>query len=169
MDVDAAGLITLKLMGRPVSPKTTEQIRRIVSRFPGKLILKGIMTVVDAQAAVEAGAHAIVVSNHGGRVLDHTPGAAEVLPEIAQAVKGRIAILADGGVRSGADVLKLLALGADAVLIGRPIAIAAVGGLEEGVRKYLQRIRSELISAMVLTATANVRHVSPDILRPISS
>lgn len=165
MDVDAAGLITLKLMGRPVTPKSPDKIKRIISRLPGKFILKGIMTVADAQAAVEAGAHAIVVSNHGGRVLDHTPGAAEVLSEIARAVKDRITILADGGVRSGGDVLKLLALGADAVMIGRPIAVAAVGGQAAGVQKYLQRIRSELAAAMVLTGTPSVTRVPPDILR----
>ena len=166
MDVDAAGLITLKLMGRPVAPKSPEKLRQIISRVPGKFILKGIMTVADAQSAVEAGAHAIVVSNHGGRVLEHTPGAAEVLPEIARAVKGRIAILADGGVRSGGDVLKLLALGADAVMIGRPVAIAAMGGLQAGVRKYLQQIRSELTAAMVLTGTMSASSVTSDILRP---
>jgi 4-hydroxymandelate oxidase len=169
MDVDAAGLITLKLMGRPVAPKSPDNIRRIISRLPGKFILKGIMTVADARAAVDAGAHAIVVSNHGGRVLEHTPGAAEVLPEIARAVKGRITILADGGVRSGGDVLKLLALGADAVMIGRPIAIAAVGGLEGGVQKYLQQIRSELAAAMVLTGTPSLSRVSPDIVRPTAA
>lgn len=166
MDVDAAGLVTLKLMGRPVTPKTPNQLKDFLSRVPGKVILKGIMTKADALVAAEAGVHAIVVSNHGGRVLEHAPGAAEVLPEIAEAVKGRLTILADGGVRSGGDVLKLLALGADAVMIGRPVAVAAIGGLREGVEKYLQQIRSELQSAMVLTGTASVTAVSPEILRP---
>ena len=167
MDVDAAGLVTLKLMGRPVTPKSPEQLRDFISRLPGKFILKGILTKADALAAADAGVDAIVVSNHGGRVLEHAPGAAEVLPEIAQAVKGRVAILADGGVRSGGDVLKLLALGADAVMIGRPIAVAAIGGLREGVGKYLQQIRLELQSAMVLTGTPSVTQVSPEILRPM--
>lgn len=168
MDVDAAGLVTLKLMGRPVTPKPPEQLRELISRLPGKLVLKGIMTVSDALIAAEAGVHAIVVSNHGGRVLEHAPGAAEVLPEIARAVKGRLTILADGGVRSGGDVLKLLALGADAVMIGRPISVAAIGGLQEGVEQYLQQIRSELQSAMVLTGTPSVTRVSDEILRPMS-
>jgi isopentenyl diphosphate isomerase/L-lactate dehydrogenase-like FMN-dependent dehydrogenase len=166
MDVDAAGLVTLKLMGRPVSPKPVHRLRQIISTLGAKFILKGMMTVEDANIAVDAGAHAIVVSNHGGRVLDHTPGSAEVLPEIADAVKGRIKILADGGVRTGADVLKLLALGADAVMIGRPISVAAVGGLQEGVVKYLQQIKSELIATMVLTGTASIDQVSRDVLRP---
>jgi methylmalonyl-CoA mutase cobalamin-binding subunit len=168
MDVDAAGLVTLKLMGRPVTPKPPEQLRELIARLPQiKFILKGIMTPADALAAAEAGVHAIVVSNHGGRVLEHAPGAAEVLPGIARAVKGRLTILADGGVRSGGDALKLLALGADAVMIGRPIAVAAMGGLQEGVETYLQQIRSELESAMVLTGTASVTSVSPEILMPM--
>jgi isopentenyl diphosphate isomerase/L-lactate dehydrogenase-like FMN-dependent dehydrogenase len=166
MDVDAAGLVTLKLMGRPVSPKSADELRQIVAKLPTQFILKGVMTVEDARTAVDVGAHAIVVSNHGGRVLDHTPGAAEVLPEIAAAVKGGITILADGGVRSGADVLKLLALGADGVMIGRPISVAAVGGLQDGVVKYLQQIKSELLSAMVLTGTQSVTDVQRNILRP---
>jgi 4-hydroxymandelate oxidase len=169
MDVDAAGLVTLKLMGRPVTPKPPVQLRDLISRLPGKFILKGIMTKADALIAADAGVHAIVVSNHGGRVLEHAPGAAEVLPEIAEAVKGRVTILADGGVRTGGDVLKLLALGADAVMIGRPISVAAIGGLQEGVEKYLQQIKSELQSAMVLTGTASVTQVSREILRPRSS
>ena len=87
-------------------------------------ILKGLMTVDEAILAAEAGVDAIVVSNHGCRVLDCTPGAADVLPQIAKAVKGKTKILADGGVRTGVDVLKLIALGADGVLIGRPFVTA---------------------------------------------
>lgn len=165
MDIDAAGLITLKKMGRPVSPKTPQRLAEIIARIDAKFILKGVMTAADALLAVEAGADAIVVSNHGGRVLDHTPGAAEVLPEIADAVKGQIAILADGGVRSGADVLKMLALGADAVMIGRPFAIAAVGGLRDGVATYVNRIADELRAAMVLTGTASAAAVDRAIVR----
>lgn len=157
MDVDAAGLVTLRLMGRPVGPKTVEQLREIIARVPeAKFVLKGVMTPDDAKRAVDAGAAGIVVSNHGGRVLDHTPGTAEVLPGVAAAVKGQVAILVDGGVRTGGDVLKMLALGADAVLIGRPVSIAAVGGLREGVGKYLDQLKSELVQAMILTGCASV-------------
>ncbi len=164
MDIDAAGLITLKLMGRPVSPKSVEKLREIIGRTGMKFIVKGIMTPEDARRAADAGADAIAVSNHGGRVLDHAPGVAEVLPAVASAVKGRMFVLADGGVRSGGDVLKMLALGADAVMIGRPISVAAVGGLKEGVGKYLDQIKSELISAMILTGCQSVRSVDPSIL-----
>lgn len=165
MDIDAAGLITLKKMGRPVSPRSPRELADIIRRIEVPFILKGVMTVTDAKAAVDAGARAIVVSNHGGRVLDDTPGAAEVLPEIVAAVKGAAAILADGGVRSGGDVLKLLALGADAVMIGRPFSVAAVGGLQAGVTRYIDQIAGELRAAMVLTGTARADAVSPDILR----
>ena len=165
MDIDAAGLITLKKMGRPVSPKTSQQLAELIARIDAKFILKGVMTAADALLAVEAGADAIVVSNHGGRVLDHTPGAAEVLPEIADAVNGRVAVLADGGIRSGGDVLKMLALGADAVMIGRPFSIAAVGGLREGVANYIKKISEELRAAMVLTGTASAAAVDRGIVR----
>jgi isopentenyl diphosphate isomerase/L-lactate dehydrogenase-like FMN-dependent dehydrogenase len=164
MDIDAAGLLTLKLMGRPVSPKPPEKLARIIQSTPLKFILKGIMTPADARLAVDVGADAIVVSNHGGRVLDHTPGVAEVLAEVAAAVGGRIAVLADGGVRSGADVLKMLALGADAVMIGRPFSVAAMGGLLEGVQAYIAQIRGELRQAMVLTGCATVAAVDRAIL-----
>ncbi len=164
IDIDAAGLITLKKMGRPVTPKTVEKLGQIIKSVSAKFILKGIMTKADAAAAYEAGADAIVVSNHGGRVLDFTPGSAAVLPDICDAVKGKMTILADGGVRTGADVLKLLALGADAVMIGRPFSIAAVGGLQKGVELYIDKIRTELEQAMVLTGVPNVRNVSKSIL-----
>ncbi len=164
MDIDAAGLVTLRKMGRPVSPKTPEQLKEIIGSTSMKFILKGVMTVDEALLAAEAGADAIVVSNHGGRVLDFAPGAADVLSGIADAVKGRLTVFADGGVRTGGDVLKLLALGADGVMIGRPFSIAAVGGLQQGVEAYVEKIRMELVQSMVLTGTASVSDVSRSIL-----
>lgn len=164
IDIDAAGLITLKKMGRPVSPKPVDKLGEIIRKADMKFILKGIMTVEDAKAAVNAGAEGIVVSNHGGRVFEALPGTARVLPEIAEAVKGKITILADGGVRSGSDVLKFIALGADAVMIGRPFSIAAVGGLEEGVKAYCTQIQTELSQAMVLTGTSTIAQADENIL-----
>ena len=164
MDIDAAGLVKLRESGRPVSPKNPSKLRKIVESTSLKFILKGVMTVDEALLAAEAGVDAIVVSNHGGRVLDFSPGTADVLAAIADAVKGKVAVLADGGVRSGGDVLKLLVLGADAVMIGRPIAIAAVGGLQQGVESYLARIKGEFIQSMVLTGTAAASMVNKDIL-----
>ncbi len=164
MDIDAAGLVTLRQMGRPVSPKTPDLLKEIISATSMKFILKGIMTVDEAIIAADAGADAIVVSNHGGRVFDSLPGAADVLESIVDAVSDRMIILADGGVRSGGDVLKLLALGADAVMIGRPFSVAAVGGLQEGVEAYIDKIKAELVQAMVLTGTAAAKNVSGLIL-----
>ena len=164
MDIDAAGLITLRKMGRPVSAKPLEDLRKIISRTGTKFIVKGIMTPEDAKLALEAGADAIVVSNHGGRVLDHTPGTAEVLPNIAAEMKGKLGIIVDGGIRTGADVLKMLALGADAVMIGRPFSIAAMGGLTEGVTTFIASLRTELMQAMVMTGTKSIEKISPSIL-----
>ena len=129
-----------------------------------KFILKGVMTPDEAELAVTAGADAIVVSNHGGRVLDHAPSAADVLADIADRVKGKITILADGGVRTGGDVLKMLALGADAVMVGRPFSVAAVGGLQAGVETYIDTLMSELKQTMVLTGTGSASSVDRKIL-----
>jgi len=164
MDIDAAGLITLRKMGRPVSPKPLDKLAEIIRKSEMKFILKGIMTPDEAQLAVEAGADAIVVSNHGGRVLDCAPATSEVLADIASTVRGKITLLVDGGVRSGGDILKLLALGADAVMIGRPFSISAVGGLRSGVEQYIDTIREELKQAMVLTGTQSVTDVNRKIL-----
>ena len=164
MDVDGAGLVTMAMKGQPVGPKTPAELHEVIAATRLPFIVKGVMTVDEAEAAVAAGAAAIVVSNHGGRVLDFTPGAAEVLPAIAARVKGRAIIFADGGVRSGADVLKLLALGADAVLVGRPMVVAAFGGGREGVALVLNQLRNELLQAMLLTGTADVKQVSASIL-----
>ncbi len=129
IDIDAAALINMTRMGQPVGPKSFAELEFIKRNTKIPFIVKGIMTVDEALACVEAGVDAIVVSNHGGRALDHTPGTAEVLPGIAGAVQGRLVVMADGGVRSGVDVLKMLALGAEFVLVGRPViwARSAVG------------------------------------------
>lgn len=164
MDIDAAGLITLKIHGKKVGPKSLGEITEIVKSTKLPFILKGIMTPEEAELAVKAGVSAIVVSNHGGRVLDHTPGVATVLPKIAEAVKGKITILADGGIRSGEDVLKMIALGADAVLIGRPLVTASFGGEIEGVKIYMDKLRNELESAMILTGCESIKSISKKVL-----
>ncbi len=164
MDIDAASLISLRLMGRPVSAKSLEKLKEIIERTGKKFILKGIMTSDDAERALQAGADAIVVSNHGGRVLDSTPGTATVLPEIADRISGRLTILVDGGIRTGGDVLKMLALGADCVMIGRPFAIAAVGGLQEGVEKYIETLTTELKQTMIMTGCGSIQEINKNIL-----
>ena len=164
VDIDACGLVTLSLHGKPVVPKDLKQIKELVKSTELPFILKGIMTVEDALMAVEAGADAIVVSNHGGRVLDFTPGSADVLPEIAKAVKGKIKILVDGGVRTGVDVVKMLGLGADAVLIGRPFVTASFGGATDGVETYVNKIKSEIKGAMILTGCSNISEIDEKVI-----
>ena len=150
MDIDAAGLPFLKNLTPPAGSKTVAELRE-VSQAAGKpFILKGIMTVSGAKKALEAGASGIVVSNHGGRVLDQCPATAEVLPAIADAVGGRMTILVDGGIRTGMDVFKALALGADAVLIGRPFVNMVYGGGAEGVQVYVDKLQSELADTMAM-------------------
>ncbi|MDI6893893.1 MAG: alpha-hydroxy-acid oxidizing protein [Bacillota bacterium] len=151
VDVDAAGILMMRRAGERVGPMPAVELARLVESVGVPFVAKGIMTPDEAELAAGAGCAAIVVSNHGGRVLDDTPGTADVLPAIARAVKGRLAVLVDGGIRTGGDVLKCLALGADAVLVGRPLAIAAIGGRGEGVRLALERFRDELLTAMVMT------------------
>lgn len=167
IDIDAAGLITLRKMGRPVTPFSQRELEGIIAKVHAhglRFVLKGVVTPMDALRAHEAGADAIVVSNHGGRVLDHCPGTAAVLPAVAAAVKGRLPIVVDGGVRDGVDVLKMLALGADVVGLGRPLAIAAMGGGAEGVSKMLDLLKGQLEQAMLLTGCATVSQISPEVI-----
>jgi L-lactate dehydrogenase (cytochrome) len=118
----------------------------------------------DAEAAVDAGADGIVVSNHGGRQLDGALATAEALPRIAARVKGRVTILADGGVRSGLDIFKMLALGADGVLLGRAWAYALAAGGEAGVTALLDAIGRDLRAAMAMTGCRALADITPDIL-----
>ena len=148
MDIDAAGLPFLKNMQPPAGSKTVEELSQIAKWAKKPFILKGIMTVEGAKKALEAGASGIVVSNHGGRVLDQCPATAEVLPAIADAVGGRMTILVDGGIRSGMDVFKALALGADAVLIARPFVNMVYGGGAEGVQVLVDKLKAELSDTM---------------------
>ncbi len=164
VDVDGAGLATMALRGQPVGPKTPADIRDLVRATQLPFVLKGIMAVDEAEAARDAGCAAIVVSNHGGRVLDSTPGAAEVLPAIAETAGGELEVLADGGVRSGADALKLLALGARGVLVGRPRAQAVYGRGAQAVQAALETLLEQLKQSMLLTGTASCRKVSREIL-----
>jgi L-lactate dehydrogenase (cytochrome) len=132
--------------------------------WPGKLVIKGILDVEDAKKAASVGADAIVVSNHGGRQLDGAPASVTVLPDIARAVGHQIEVLFDGGIRSGQDVMKALALGARGCLIGRAHlwGLAAMG--EEGCAKALDIIRNELEITMMLTGVTDLRKVPPDVL-----
>lgn len=159
MDIDAAGLT---LLGGGAGPKSVAQLAALVADADLPLLLKGIMTVEGAKKALEAGAAGIVVSNHGGRVLDGTPATCRVLPDIARAVGGEMTVLVDGGIRTGADVFKMLALGAHGVLVGRPYATAAYGGGGEGVALYSRQLAAQLRETMKMTGCITLRDITLD-------
>ena len=162
MDIDAIVFKTMEMRNQQTGPRGAGGLARLISSTKLPFILKGIMTAEDAVKAADAGAWAIIVSNHGGRILDEMPGAMDVLESISAAVKGRLYIMVDGGFRSGVDIIKAVALGADAVLIGRPPAIAAVGLGARGVRHYFNSLESELKKAMMLTGVSSVSEISKD-------
>lgn len=162
MDVDGAGLPFLKKMNPNAGSKSVEEMREIIDYAKMPFIIKGIMTVKGALKALEAGADAIVVSNHGGRVQGNTPSTAEVLPAIAEAVKGKLKIFIDGGIRSGVDVYKAIALGADAVLIGRPVVPFIFAEGEEGFKVYMDKIVGELKDTMTMCGTPTLKDITRD-------
>jgi len=165
IDIDSAGRGWMDASkSTAVEPKTVAQLRELVRSTRIPIIVKGIMTPDDALLVGETGAAGICVSNHGGRVLDNASSTAEVLPAIADRVKGKMVILVDGCVHYGTDVLRYVALGADAVLVGRHIWRAAHGGGRPGVALFMKTMRDELTAAMVLTAVPNVAAISRNIL-----
>lgn len=167
MDIDAAGLTLLGKLGKPVYPMSTETLKAIVDSTDLPFILKGVMTVRAALSAVEAGVYGILVSNHGGRVLDETPSTISVLEEILEAVDGKAKVLIDGGFRSGVDVFKAIALGADGVIIARPYATAIYGGDAEGVKIYTDKIKDELENAMLMTGCETLADITKEKIRKL--
>ena len=165
MDIDAAGLPFLQNLTPPAGSKTVEQLQEIAREAGVPFILKGIMTAKGAEKAVQAGVAGIVVSNHGGRVLDDCPATEEVLPEIVEAVAGRAKVFVDGGIRTGGDVFKALALGADAVLVARPYVTAVYGGGVEGVACLTEKLGAELADTMRLCGAAALKDISRDMVR----
>lgn len=144
MDIDAAGLPFLQNMMPPAGSKSVSEL---------------------AEIAQQAGAQAIIVSNHGGRVLDQCAATAEVLPEIAAAVGGKMRIIVDGGVRSGVDIFKALALGADAVVIARPFVTAVFGGGKEGVKVYIEKLAAELKDTMAMCGAFTLKEITSEMVR----
>jgi L-lactate dehydrogenase (cytochrome) len=143
---------------------TWKDVEWVRSQWSGPLVIKGVLSADDAAAATDHGADAIVVSNHGGRQLDGVLSSARALPAIAGALGGRIPILADGGVRSGLDVVRMLALGADFVLIGRAWAYALAARGQAGVAHALRLIDAEMRVAMALTACTSIDQIDEQIL-----
>lgn len=167
MDIDAAGLPFLRGMQPPAGAMDAGRLSEVVEACHESgtpFVLKGVMTERAAERAASVGVDAIVVSNHGGRVLDGVPATADVLPSIASAVGGEVEVLVDGGIRGGLDVFRALALGARACLVCRPFVVAAFGGGEQGVRSYLSQLRSELADAMEMCGAATVADVTADMI-----
>jgi 4-hydroxymandelate oxidase len=164
MDIDAAGLPFLKGLEPPAGRKSVEELHEIVEEAGVPFIVKGVMTPNAAMKALAAGASGIVVSNHGGRVQDDTVPTAEVLEEIADAVSGQMKIFVDGGIRTGADVFKALAMGADAVLIARPYVTAVYGGGAEGVKFYTEKIGNELADTMMMCGANTLDDITRDMI-----
>ncbi len=164
VDIDGAGLITMKLFNQPVGPKTFEDLKFLVSSTKLPFIVKGILSVDEAILCAEAGVSAIVVSNHGGRVLNETVAPINVLESITEAVGDKIIVLADGNVREGVDIVKYLALGAKGVLIGRPLIWGSIGGREEGVKTIFNTLKNQLIQAMILTGVQDINRVEKRII-----
>ena len=164
MDIDAAGLPFLKGLTPPAGSKTVAELREVIEYAGVPFIIKGIMTEKGARKALEAGAAGIVVSNHGGRVQDGVPATAEVLPAIADAVKGQMVILVDGGIRTGLDVCRALALGADACILARPYVTAVYGGGAEGVRVLTEKLQGELADTMAMCGVHSLGEISRDLI-----
>lgn len=168
IDIDGAGLITMKLFGQPVSPKTFEEIKELVESTKLPFIVKGILSVDEAELCVKAGVAAIIVSNHGGRVLNETLAATDVLEEIVASVGDKLTVLVDGGVREGVDVIKYIALGAKGVLLGRPMIWGSVGGRQEGVTTVLNNLKTQLIQGMILTGNQEIASINHRTIRRIN-
>ncbi|HEX8007392.1 MAG TPA: alpha-hydroxy-acid oxidizing protein, partial [Trebonia sp.] len=138
-----------------------DQLAEATSRCGLPWIAKGILTAEAAKAAIAAGASAILVSNHGGRQVDPAPASLDALPEVAAAVGGRVPVLLDSGVRTGADVLLALALGADAVVIGRLAAYGLAAAGETGVRRTIELLAEELRTLMILAGIPDITSIPP--------
>ncbi|XP_067943695.1 2-Hydroxyacid oxidase 1-like [Watersipora subatra] len=146
------------------STLTWENIKWVVSLTHLPVVVKGILTGEDAEEAIKAGCSAVYVSNHGGRQLDGVYSSIAALPEVVKAVGGRVEVYMDGGIRTGTDVLKALALGARAVFIGRPAIYGLAVGGEEGLTKVLAILKEELKTAMQLAGVVNVQNIPSNLV-----
>jgi L-lactate dehydrogenase (cytochrome) len=157
-----------RFIGAQLDPSVTwADAAEIVKLWKGPVAIKGIMSVADARRAADIGASAVIVSNHGGRQLDGAVGALDALPDIAAAVRDRVDVILDGGIRRGSHVLKALALGATACSVGRPYLYGLSAGGEEGVRKALALLRGEFVRAMQLSGCARLDDIGPHLVRQL--
>jgi (S)-mandelate dehydrogenase len=153
-------------MGTQINARLSwDDMARIRARWKGKLVLKGILCVDDARRAVEIGADGIVLSNHGGRQIDSCVAGVELLPAVSAEVGERITVLVDGGFRRGSDVLKALALGADAVMIGRPALYGLAAGGQAGVAHALGLLRAEMERTLTLLGCRSLGELGRHLVR----
>lgn len=157
------------MLSSVASPFSWDDVVHLRRRWDGPFVVKGILSAADAQRAVDAGADAVVVSNHGGRQLDLTPATFDVLPSVVDAVGDRAEVLMDGGVRRGSHVVAALASGARAVLIGRPYLFGLAAAGERGVERVLDILRAEMQRTLVLMGCASVEDLGRDWLEPTTS
>ena len=155
--------------GFPFDPSVTwEDIAWLRSQWQGSILIKGVMSAEDALAAADAGADGVIVSNHGGRQLEGVGSSISMLPEVVAGAGDRLEVLVDGGVRNGTDVVRALALGAKAVLIGRPWVWAVAARGEAGVTGLLQVIQQEIARAMALMGVTRVEEITSGTIDPPS-
>jgi len=164
VDVDGAGSVPMAMKGQPVYRKSVAELGELVQSTHLPFIIKGITNEEDAALALQTGCKVVSISNHGGRVLDHMLGIAEVLPRLVSILKGKVTITADGGVRTGFDVIKMPALGADFVMVGREMIRAAIGGGAEGIRLELDFLSKDLRKAMIMTSCNSIADINGRIL-----
>ena len=165
MDIDGVGLKGLDYSKGLAATKNENDLHEIVNSLDVPFIVKGIMTVKGAKKAIDAGAKGIVVSNHGGRVLDGTPATANVLKEISDFAKGKCKIFVDGGIRNGIDVFKAIALGADATIIARPFVQVVFGDKENGIKTYVDSLINELKETMNMCGARKITDIDFDMVR----
>lgn len=144
---------------------TIDDVRWLRDQWPGKFVVKGVQRPDDARAVVEAGADAVVISNHGGRQLDRAAAPLHVLPYIAEAVSGRAEVMVDGGIMSGSDAVAALCMGADFVLVGRAYLYGLMAGGERGVNRVLELLKQEVVTTMQLLGVTGVSELGPDLLQ----
>ncbi len=165
VDLDGAGSVPMALKGQPVFRKSLDELQELVQSTSLPFILKGITSEEDAAAALQTGCRVVSISNHGGRTLDSMAGGADVLPQLVPLLKGKVVITADGGIRTGFDALKMLALGADFVMVGREFIRAAIGGGAEGVRNEAEFLFKDLKKAMIMTGCNSLAEIDARILK----
>jgi len=160
VDMDGAGSVPMAMKGQPVFRKSVVELKELVQSTRLPFIIKGITSEEDVILALETGCKVVSISNHGGRTLDSMLGVAEVLPRLRPILKGKVTITADGGVRTGFDVIKMLALGADFVMVGREMIRAAIGDGAQGVRTELDFLAKDLRKAMIMTSCNSIAEIN---------